>query len=356
MLDSLPDNYIVNVSDIINLEEAYFVNKFTNAEAAINAVFSIFYILIVFFNTPESMKNFRKIMLFYTFNVMIIDIGAVCLRFSLLMPFKVAFPLGLLGPLNVWQSFMTLYFTAFATMNTFDALTAIFLERHFVIVSIVAPKQMKFRKILYIILISSNLIVVHVTMVVAVVVQPSEKETADLLRKHVMNSDILLNIQDSLLRLPNSGWVIWSVIAVGGAYVSIRVGIALFIIYYSYKLGKTFKNALSKKTQEGLIIMLKSLITQFTVIGCFAMVPIVIGTFCCIFVLAFSQMLLSICICILGLYPTIDFWCSLMIIRPYKVAVIKILTLRRIHPEENANVTPMNNGRAGRKIIVNATE
>src|SRR5690606_20778776 len=133
-------------------------------------------------------------------------------------------------------------------------------------------------------------------------------------------------IQDSLLMLPKIGWVIWIVFITGCTYVIVRFLVASYILYHGYKFGKTFKSNFSKKTLDGLVIMMKVLFIQVMLIGFIAIIPIAIGVFSFIFLLAVSQTLLLTCGCILGLYPTIDVCFSLMAIQPYRVAVMRLLT------------------------------
>ena len=355
MFNSLSNDYMVNVSDVINLEQAYFVSRLTNIEAAINTVSSTFYMIIVFFHTPKSMKNFKKLMLLYIVNIHIVNLGAICLRFTLLMPFKIAFPLGILGPLNVWQSFIAIYFTVFGAMNIFDILVIIFLERHFILVNIIASDQMRFRRIIYVLLISSNLTVLHVTMVIGILILPPEGEAVGILQKHVMNSEILLNIQNSLLMLPNIGWVIWMVVVIGCTYVLVRLLLVLYVLYYNYRFGQEFKHSLSRKTRNGMMIIIKVLVLQMVVIGCIAMIPIAIGVFCFIFLLEVPQTLLLTCGCIMGLYPTVDVCCSLIVIQPYRLAVIRFFISGSILPAISANRSLIGRPKVGRRSTLNAS-
>ncbi|KAE9546812.1 hypothetical protein FO519_009976 [Halicephalobus sp. NKZ332] len=291
MLDPFPDDYIVNISDIINLEEAYLYSKFMITEIIVNAISSIFYMIIIFFHTPESMKNFKKLMLFYVINVMITDFGAVFLRFTLLMPFQIVFPLGILGPLNIWQSIVAISVAGFGTTNTFDTLLLIFLERHFTVAKIIAPEHMKFKKIIY----------------------------------------------DSLLMVPKNTLLIWSIAIVLSAYIGVRVLIDLYMLYYGYKFGKASQNHFSKRTREGLVIMLRILIVQFITVIFVIIIPIVILALFFLFFSIVPQTLLSSCICLLGIFPTLDTWLSLILIKPYRMAVVRLFTSGRIRPIVNIN-------------------
>ncbi|KAE9550488.1 hypothetical protein FO519_006307 [Halicephalobus sp. NKZ332] len=270
MSDLLPDDYTVNVSEIINLEEAYFVGKFFNVEATINIISSISYMIIVFFHTPESMKNFKKLMLFYAINVMVADLGAVCLRFTLLMPFRIIFTLGILGSLNTWQSFVALYFTAFGITNTLDTLFSF----------------------------------------------------------------------------------IWTLLVVGCIYMGIRIGLGFYMLHYGYKFGKTLNNHFSKRTQGGLMMMLRALIVQAIIIAFVAVIPMAILVFCLVFVPKVPQILLLACECVLGLYPTLDIWSSIIVIHPYRAAVVRFFTSGRIRPVKIINRDSISKTQIARNSVV----
>ena len=345
MFESLSENYSVNVSDIIDLEQAYFVSWFTNAEAAINAFFSIFYAVIVYFHTPKTMETFKKLMLFYIANVMVVDIGAICLRFTLLMPFQIAFPLGVLGPLNVWQSFVAIYFTVFGALNAYDALITILLERHFQIASVIAPEQVKYRKLIYAILISTNLFIIHIAMIIGIIILPPEELAGEILRKYVTDVEILLNVQDSLLMLPDINPLMIAFLVLACFYMLGRVLLTVGVVFYTFYLNTIAHNNFSQNTKKGLSMMFRAVLIQFSVIVAFGLGPVAIGVFCFIFLSRVPQLLLLICGCLLGFYPTIEVCSSLIIIHPYRKAVLLLLSSGKIHqvPTSTLNIAASNN-------------
>ena len=245
-----------------------------------------------------------------------------------LFPYNILYPTGPLSPMSSTSSAacFCIMLILFVTMG--DSLALVLLERHFQIVTVTSPNARKLRIQIYTILGFSYISAIFAPIILCLN-RKTDSEVTEILISNVENSGILLALQPSLFGYEFSWnfvtiYIIFAVIF----FFTYMLFLAGWLMWHNLHYSKTAVT-MSKQSKQQFNLMLHTTVVQLITLGvfgfpCIAWVGLLVAPS-----VPFEYS--SICHWageFTTLYGIIDVLCVVGVVRSYRNATIKIVTMK----------------------------